>query len=166
MPGGKDREQGRGGEATEKKKKGFESNQIESNQLEIQGADAGDGSSPEIEAAELQEPVLVLGLLLLLVAIAELAQGSLGLVKGEVCEPQPFQLGHVQPGDGHPPVDEGIVLAAHAVQHFQACEVGERKKKNRKSSAERAGVALKVAKKISRVSHGIIPQKRLVLGWV
>lgn len=84
-----------------------------SDEVEVEGADAGDGCPPEVEAAEGQQAVLLrtAGLL------GCLGQFAVGCIEGSLAQAQPLQLCQLQPRDGHPPVDEGVVLTADGVQH-------------------------------------------------
>lgn len=101
-----------------------------SDEVEIYRADACNGGSPEVEAAEGKQGTLrvfrvpqtrLLGLLL----GHEAAVAPFGLEEGEVSQSQALQFGEVQFRDGHSPVKEGIILGVHGVPHF-FLGVGER----------------------------------------
>lgn len=118
-----------------------------SDEVEIEGADAGDGSSPEVEAVEGQQAVL-LGRAALGSRLPRPRELGTGRVEGPLAQPQPLQLRQLQPRDRHPPVDEGVVLVADGVQHRQAAKRGEEE--------ERPGAA---APKLPTLSGAVVLAK-------
>lgn len=89
-------------------------------QVQFEGMDAGNGSSPEIEGAVLQEGITFRVFLLLCSGClpSHFANAAvLDLVGGCIRQAQAFQLRQIQFWNGHPPEKEGAVLATHRVPH-------------------------------------------------
>lgn len=89
-------------------------------QVQFEGVDAGNGSSPEVEGAVLKEGITFRAFLLLYFGRLprHFANAAvLDLVGRCIRQTQAFQLRQIQFRNGHPPEKKGAVLATHRVPH-------------------------------------------------
>lgn len=89
-------------------------------QVQFEGVDAGNGSSPEVEGAVLKEAITFRVFLLVCCSCwpDHFANAAVFyLVGGCIWQTQAFQLRQIQFWDGHPPEKKGAVLATHRVPH-------------------------------------------------